>query len=38
MLGASIDDGVAAIRAMVALSRSAATGERVCLAEVTGGV
>ena len=38
MLGASIDDGVAAIQAMVALSRSAATGERVCLSKVTGGV
>lgn len=38
MLGAGIDDGVAAVRAMVALSRSAATGERVRLAEVKGGV
>jgi predicted dehydrogenase len=38
MLGAGIDDGLAAVRAMVALSRSAATGERVRLAEATGGV
>ena len=38
MLGAGIDDGVAAMRALVALSRSAATGERVHLAEVSGGV
>jgi hypothetical protein len=29
---------LAAVRAMVALSRSAATGERVRLAEATGGV
>ena len=38
MVGAGIDDGVAAVRALVALSRSAATGERVHLANVTGGV
>ena len=37
-LGAGIDDGVAAMQALVALSRSAATGERVHLAKVTGGV
>ena len=36
--GANIDDGVAAMRAMVAIARSAETGERVLLAEVTGGV
>jgi len=38
MLGAGIDDGVAAVRALVALSRSAATGERVHLDQVRGGV
>jgi predicted dehydrogenase len=37
-LGAGIDDGVAAMQALVALSGSAATGERVHLAKVTGGV
>jgi predicted dehydrogenase len=36
--GAGIDDGVAAMRAMVAIGRSAQSGERVRLAEVTGGV
>ncbi|HZR15821.1 MAG TPA: Gfo/Idh/MocA family oxidoreductase [Verrucomicrobiae bacterium] len=36
--GASIDDGVAAMRAMVAIARSAEFGEKVTLAEVTGGV
>ncbi len=36
--GADIDDGIAAMRAMVAISRSAATGERVVLSEVTGAV
>jgi predicted dehydrogenase len=36
--GATIDDGVAAMRAMAAIARSAATGERVRLADVTGGV
>jgi predicted dehydrogenase len=36
--GASLNDGVAAMRAMVAISRSAGTGERVKLSEVTGGV
>jgi predicted dehydrogenase len=36
--GAGIDDGVAAMRAMVAIARSAETGGRVRLAEVTGGV
>ncbi len=38
ILGAGINDGVAAVRALVALSRSAATGGRVSVAEVTGGV
>ena len=36
--GATIDDGVAAVRAMVAIARSVETGEAVCLADVTGGV
>ena len=36
--GARIDDGVAAMRALVAISRSVATGEKVRLAEVTGAV
>jgi predicted dehydrogenase len=36
--GAGIDDGVAAMRAMVAAARSVETGERVRLADVTGGV
>jgi predicted dehydrogenase len=38
MLGADIEDGVAAMRALVAISRSVATGERVDLADVAGGV
>ena len=38
MLGANIDDGIAAMRAMVALSQSAATGEGVRLSDVTGSV
>jgi predicted dehydrogenase len=36
--GATIDDGLAAMRAMVAVARSAETGERVRLADATGGV
>jgi predicted dehydrogenase len=36
--GANIDDGVAAVRALVAISRSAASGERVRLVDATGGV
>lgn len=36
--GASIDDGVASIRAMVAIARSVESGERVALADVSGGV
>jgi hypothetical protein len=38
MQGAGLDDGVAAVRAMVAIARSAQTGEAVCLADATGGV
>jgi predicted dehydrogenase len=38
MHGATIEDGVAAMRAMTAISRSAASGDRVRLADVTGGV
>lgn len=38
MTGASIEDGVASVRAMVAIARSAATGKPVDLAEVTGPV
>jgi predicted dehydrogenase len=36
--GASIEDGVAALRALVAISRSIETGVWVSLAEVKGGV
>jgi predicted dehydrogenase len=36
--GAGIDDGIAAMRAMVAIARSADTGQRVRLADVNGGV
>jgi predicted dehydrogenase len=36
--GASIDDGVAAMRAMVAIARSVESGNKVKLAEVSGGV
>lgn len=36
--GAGAEDGVAAMRALVAISRSAATGEAVALDSVTGGV
>lgn len=36
--GASVEDGLAALRALVAISRSVETGARVTLAEVTGGV
>jgi predicted dehydrogenase len=38
LLGASVDDGVAAMRVLVAMARSAETGERVRLADVAGGV
>jgi predicted dehydrogenase len=37
-LGAEIQDGVAALRAMVAIARSAQSGEKVSLATVRGGV
>jgi predicted dehydrogenase len=37
-LGAGVDDGIAAMRAMVAIARSADTGQRVQLADVNGGV
>lgn len=36
--GASIDDGVASVRAVVAIARSVESGERVALADVSGGV
>src|SRR5947209_382717 len=36
--GATLDDGIAAVRGMVAISQSVAPGERVCLADVTGNV
>jgi predicted dehydrogenase len=38
MKGAGIDDGVAAMRAMVSIARSAESGKSVRLADVTGGV
>jgi len=38
MRGADIDDGTAAIRALVAISRSVETGKWVQLADVAGGV
>lgn len=38
MRGASADDGLAAMRGMVAMARSAQAGETVRLSEVTGGV
>jgi predicted dehydrogenase len=38
MHGADIDDGIAAMRAMVAIARSAETGDRVELSDVTGAV
>ena len=37
-LGATVHDGVAAMRAMVAIAQSVRTGERVLLANVSGGV
>jgi predicted dehydrogenase len=36
--GANVDDGTAAMRALVAIARSAETGEETCLAKVQGGV
>jgi predicted dehydrogenase len=38
MEGATVDDGIASIRGMVAIARSVEHGGRVALAEVTGGV
>jgi predicted dehydrogenase len=38
MTGASVDDGLASVRGMVAIARSAETGKRVALASVSGGV
>ena len=38
MLGASIDDGIASIRALVAIARSVKQAEWVRLADVTGGI
>lgn len=38
MQGANIDDGIAAMRVMVAIARSVESGESVRLAEVSGGV
>jgi predicted dehydrogenase len=38
MRGAGVEDGLAAMRGMVAMSRSAETGEAVRLAEAKGGV
>jgi predicted dehydrogenase len=38
MRGAGVEDGVAAVRALVAISRSVATGEWVSLADVSGGM
>ena len=38
MTGATIEDGLASVRAMVAIARSVETGGRVALADVTGGV
>jgi predicted dehydrogenase len=36
--GATIDDGIASVRGMVAIARSVETGRRVALADVSGGV
>ena len=36
MMGASIDDGVASVRAMLAIARSVEENRRVALAEVSG--
>jgi predicted dehydrogenase len=38
MEGANIDDGIASVRAMVAIARSVESGKRVALADVSGGV
>ncbi len=37
-LGAKLDDGIAAVQAMVAIARSVETADYVRLADVTGGV
>lgn len=38
MAGATVDDGIASVRAMVAIARSAETGKPVALADVEGGL
>ena len=38
MTGATVDDGLASVRAMVAIARSVESGKRVALADVSGGV
>ena len=38
MEGADIDDGLASVRAMVAVARSVESGKAVALSDVTGGV
>lgn len=38
MEGATVDDGIASMRAMVAIARSVESGKRVALADVSGGV
>jgi predicted dehydrogenase len=38
MEGADVDDGVASVRAMVAIARSVESGDRITLADVSGGV
>jgi len=38
MLGADLDDGLAAVQAMIAIARSVESGDLVRLADTTGGV
>ena len=38
MTGATLEDGIASVRGMVAIARSAASGKRVALADVDGGL
>jgi predicted dehydrogenase len=38
MEGASVEDGIASVRAMVAIARSVESGKEVALADVSGGV
>jgi predicted dehydrogenase len=38
MMGADVNDGIASVRAMVAIARSAESGKEVVLADVSGGV